>query len=792
MSFPSSHHSNPGREEEDHNLDMSHHHNVIIRHHHHQQQDNEHVDRKLTDPTDEEESSIMMMITSESVNDFDESSHMMTTTHHHDNHHSTTKHIPSPIVTKFGDHQEEAHHPMRSESTTIAEPLPSHETRPQQYFSSSTSPPLLESHSNHTSRQAWGSRISFILASLGAAIGFGSFVRFPYLAYKNGGGAFLIPYTISLVALGIPLLILELSVGQMLRRAAIKANGLLNHRARGIGIAAVIFGGFGICSYYSVLISWIFVYFYHMWAWTLPWKGRAEEYFFETIIRKSPSDTIVTEMNVPILISLLLVWIFVYFGVWKGTSSTGVITYLTVPLPIILLLIMLITSFFLEGSFSGMWYFIKPDFSKLLNVDIWLSAAGQIFFSLSLASGTMIALSSYNDPKQNIVKDAWIIGVSTYLFSIFSGFCMFAILGYMAHTKGLHVDEVVQGGLALAFVVVPESISLMPLPHLFCILFLLSMFTLSIDSCFGMIEGVNGTIHDAFPKLKMHWISLGTCALGFLTGIPYCLDNGYYLMDIVDHYISDFCLVFTAIAQCVLIGYLIANESLWSKVKQQWKASSYSSIEETSVDSPGGYDTNENPIAPPTIDSLDASAVRTERNRRLKNKLRKYWNIFSIILFHSVDEYRVKIKAICKLGPNRDWSILIKFVNPIILLILFSIQLVKEFITPYSTKPHGSTEFDWLSLTIGLCIIVFYFAITIFFAIFPKLAKQKSEIDGNTWQLELERHEKEDAEKEKANQMLEAQQTRDTEQTEPKEGTLDVNGNSTEERFEDVELSTRL
>jgi len=243
-------------------------------------------------------------------------------------------------------------------------------------------------------------------------------------------------------------------------------------------------------------------------------------------------------MNIPILISLLLVWIAVYFGVWRGTKSTGVITYVTVPLPMLLLLILLITSFFLEGSMNGIYYYVKPDFTKLWDVEIWLSAAGQIFFSLSLASGTMIALSSYNDPKQDIVKDAWIIGVSTYLFSIFSGFCMFSILGYMAHQKGLGVEDVVQSGLGLAFIVIPEAIALMPASHLFCVLFLVAMFTLAIDSCFGMIEGVNAVsysmefnnlsfqvIHDAFPKLKLHWISLIMCVLGFICGLPYCLDK---------------------------------------------------------------------------------------------------------------------------------------------------------------------------------------------------------------------------------------------------------------------------
>ncbi|KAL9644717.1 hypothetical protein ABK040_012371 [Willaertia magna] len=567
-------------------------------------------------------------------------------------------------------------------------------------------------------RQQWGSRLSFILATLGAAIGFGSFVRFPYLAYKNGGGAFLIPYTIALIVLGIPLLILELSLGQILRKSSIYAFEQLQKRSKGIGLVMTLFGGFGICSYYSILISYVFVYAYHMFNTTLPWTGKSEQFFYEVILRKSTSDTEVNELNIPILISLFLVWVTVYFGIWKGTKSTGIITYITVPLPMILFLILFITSFFLEGSFNGMYYYIKPDFTKLADVNIWLSAAGQIF-ALSLSSGTITALSSFNKPNQDIVKDAWIIGISTYFFSIFAGFCVFSILGYMAHQKGLSVDQVTDSGIGLAFIVLPEAISLMPFPHLFCAFFLLALYTLAIDSCFGMMEGVNAAIHDTFPKLKLHWIALITCFLCFLFGIPYCLDNGYYLMDIVDHWLSDFCLVFSAVLECILIGYLISSESLRTKLKRLFNKNSY---QERVLDEEDEEDIGETVVSPISNNEEESN---NRRRSGMKRKIRKLWECIKLVAFHSVDEHRLKIKAICQFGPSYDFNLIIKFIAPILLTILFIIALIKEITSPYSTKGKDSKEFDWLSLTIGLSIVCAYFLILVLLFFFPNILRKR-------------------------------------------------------------------
>jgi len=224
-------------------------------------------------------------------------------------------------------------------------------------------------------------------------------------------------------------------------------------------------------------------------------------------------------------------------------------------------------------------------------------------------------------------------------------------------------------------------------------------------------------------------------------------------MDIVDHYLSDFCLVLTAISQCALVGYFIASEGLIGKVRKEWRGSSaYTSMEEGTLESPQTPDLNQNELQQP--------------EKPWKRKLKRYWGVASAIIFHSVDEFRLKIKEICRFGPHREWSIFIKYVEPVILLVLLIIQLVKEIISPYNTKGAHSTEFDWVSLTVGLCIIIPYLLVLVVFAIFPRLLRQKSEVVGRTWKEELELHKLEDAKKEMENSPPADQQATENDTTE--------------------------
>jgi NSS family neurotransmitter:Na+ symporter len=546
---------------------------------------------------------------------------------------------------------------------------------------------------NGHARQTWGSHLSFILASIGAAIGFGNFFRFPYLCYSNGGGAFLIPYLIALFTMGIPLLLMELSMGQIMRKGPMKALRAINNHAGGVGLAASLFGSFFICAYYTVLLAWVVVYFFYTFRVTLPWADNAEAFFFQTVLKRSDSIYSLqgtTGVSWPVLFALIFVWIIIYFCVWRGVKSTGPVSYFTVPLPFLLLAIILIRSLLLPGAATGIYYYLKPDFSLLLQPKIWLNAAGQIFFTLGIGSGVMTAFGSFNKPEQDMVRDNLIVCISNCSFSFFAGFAVFSILGYMAHAKNTTIDQVTTGGIGLAFIVFPEAVSLMPASHLFAILLFLTMFTLGLDSAFALVESLNSVIHDHFPKIDLAYVSLIVCSMGALLGVPFCLTNGFYLIDAVDHYLSDFCLPMIAVAECLVIGWGCAPTSFTDTVMNQVQQ------------------------AHQLLHGMSTSY--REGSVPLKTRI---WIFIKVFMTHSVEHWRSKIKATSRWGmPYPLWSFAIKFTIPIFLSILWLTQFVNEIVSPYSTSPE-SNRFDFVSLVLAIIIPISCLCLIVGLAIFP-------------------------------------------------------------------------
>lgn len=558
-------------------------------------------------------------------------------------------------------------------------------------------------------RQQWGNHVAFLLASIGAAIGFGNFFRFPYLAYSNGGGAFLIPYCFALFVMGIPLLLMELSIGQIMRKGPMMAMKLMNRHAGGIGLAASLFGSFFICSYYTVLLAWVIVYMFYTLRRELPWSGRSEQFFFETVLHRSNSITDLSGTAIvswPVLGSLFLVWLIIYFCVWKGVKSTGLVSYITVPLPFVLLAILLARSLFLDGALTGITYYLKPDFTLLRNPSIWLAAAGQIFFSLGIASGVMTSFGSYNKPNQDLVRDNLIVCITNCSFSFFSGFAVFAMLGYMAHSIGTTVDKVSTSGIGLAFVVFPDAVSLMPAPHVFAILLFLTMFSLGIDSAFALVESLNAVIHDKCPHWNISLISVVVCLVGFLTGIPYCLTNGLYLMDAVDHYISDYCLPMIAIAECIIVGWLAASTPFRESLSERLKQAKQQVRKQLTM---GNEQRQEHESANGPIDDDDDGVTLGWRTKSF---------IFLKLCFsHSVEEFRMKIKSVSRVGPFILWSIGIKFTIPIILSVLWLSQFTSE-ISGMVRRQNGQ-QWDLVTLFLGIFIPLACLATIVIMAVFP-------------------------------------------------------------------------
>ncbi|HXK76764.1 MAG TPA: hypothetical protein PLK40_09885, partial [Bacteroidaceae bacterium] len=217
--------------------------------------------------------------------------------------------------------------------------------------------------------------------------------------------------------------------------------------------------------------------------------------------------------------------------------------------------------------------FLTPDFSMLLDKDVWLAAYSQVFFSVSIGGGSMIAYGSYKARNADVTKDACIVGAADTIIAFMSGIAVFSILGYMALQQGSSVSSVVDGGFGLAFSVFPSAIELMPFaPSLFGIIFFLTLITLAIDSAFSFVEAIDAALVDSF-----HWSINRTAAsmslLLFLIGIVFSTGGGTHWMDILDHFVNNYGLALIGFFEVFVIGWWVGTKDLrsWINSVSDWR-----------------------------------------------------------------------------------------------------------------------------------------------------------------------------------------------------------------------------
>lgn len=414
-------------------------------------------------------------------------------------------------------------------------------------------------------RARWASRTVFLLAAIGSAVGLGNVWRFPYLAGKYGGGAFLIPYLIALFVVGIPLLVLEFAVGQKMQKGAVGSFKKLHQAWGGLGVFA-LFSSFIIVCYYAVVMAWSLIY---LWAsFGVSWTQDSRGYFFDHVLQLSESVDTIGGINWSILVSLLVVWLLIYFCVWRGVKSVGKVVWLTVPLPVLLLAVLLVRAVTLPGFLAGWIFYLKPIWNALADSEVWIAAFSQIFFTLTLAFGVMVAYASHKDEHDDVAKDAYLTAFINSGISLFAGFVVFGVLGYMATSTSVRVADLAASGPGLAFVVFPEALSLMPWPSFFSAVFFLTLLTLGIDSAFSLVEAVNVTILDTTEHWKPQTLSLIICGLGFIGGIIFTTRAGLYFLDIVDHFVTNYNLIVVGILQTILAGWFYGAEKLLQYINQ--------------------------------------------------------------------------------------------------------------------------------------------------------------------------------------------------------------------------------
>ncbi|CAN9498816.1 unnamed protein product [Ophioblennius macclurei] len=308
------------------------------------------------------------------------------------------------------------------------------------------------SDSEEEERPAWNSKLQYILAQVGFSVGLGNVWRFPYLCQKNGGGAYLVPYLILLILIGIPLFFLELAVGQRIRRGSIGVWNYISPRLGGIGFASCVVCFF-VALYYNVIISWSLFYFSQSFQQPLPWhecplvknatsmyvvpeceKSSATTYYwYREALNISDSISEGGGLNWKMTLCLLAAWLMVCLAMIKGIQSSGKVMYFSSLFPYVVLICFLVRALLLKGSLDGIRHMFTPKLEIMLEAKVWREAATQVFFALGLGFGGVIAFSSYNKRDNNCHFDAVLVSFINFFTSVLATLVVFAVLGFKAN-----------------------------------------------------------------------------------------------------------------------------------------------------------------------------------------------------------------------------------------------------------------------------------------------------------------------------------------------------------------------
>jgi NSS family neurotransmitter:Na+ symporter len=419
-------------------------------------------------------------------------------------------------------------------------------------------------------REHWSSRTTFVLAAIGSAIGLGNLIRFPYICSTNGGGAFVIAYIIALLTAGIPIMILEFGLGHISGGSAPKAFRQISPRLEWLGwIASGV--GFFIVVYYAVIMAWCLSYFFDsfsikQWA---PDAAAAGSYFYNKVgvaTAQGPFDF--GGFRWGLLVSLVVVWTAIVASVWKGATTVSKVVYATVIIPWLILIVFVIRGVTLPGAMDGLRLYLTPNLSKLAEPGVWLAAYTQVFFSLTIGFGVMIAYASYLPKKSDLVKSAVIICVADSLTAFVAGLAVYGCLGYLSQASGVPIEELPVKGLGLAFIAYPQIIVNLPFGAVFfAFLFFLMLLTLGIDSAFSLLESFAAAVRDKW-SLK-HWqANLMVASAGLALGLPLITNCGLYWIDTMDHFLTFYGLGVVGLFECLIIADVFACERLRGHINE--------------------------------------------------------------------------------------------------------------------------------------------------------------------------------------------------------------------------------
>uniref|UniRef100_A0A8C7CL71 Transporter n=1 Tax=Oncorhynchus kisutch TaxID=8019 RepID=A0A8C7CL71_ONCKI len=438
-------------------------------------------------------------------------------------------------------------------------------------------------------RGQWGNKVEFVLSVAGEIIGLGNVWRFPYLCYKNGGGAFFIPYLIFLFTCGIPVFFLETALGQYTSEGGVTCWRKITPLFEGVGYATQVIVAL-LNFYYIIVLAWAIFYLSYSFTWDLPWAScnntwnteltnhvwlsvNSNHTCMRRVLRISSGIDNIGSLNWDLVLCLAIAWILVYFCIWKGVKSTGKVVYFTATFPYIMLCILLIRGVTLPGAFIGIKFYLYPDLSRLSDPQVWMDAGTQIFFSYAICLGCLTALGSYNKYNNNCYRDCLSLCFLNSGTSFVAGFAIFSILGFMSYEQNVPISEVAESGPGLAFIAYPRAVSMMPFSPLWACFFFIMIVFLGLDSQFVCVESLVTAMVDMYPKTfrrknRRELFILAVAIFSFLMGLIMLTEGGMYVFQLFDYYAaSGMCLLFVAVFETVCIAWIYGADRFYDNIE---------------------------------------------------------------------------------------------------------------------------------------------------------------------------------------------------------------------------------
>ncbi len=408
-----------------------------------------------------------------------------------------------------------------------------------------------------TDRGQWSSKLGFIFAAAGSAIGLGNIWRFPYIAGENGGAAFVFTYLVCVIAIGLPVMLAELALGRATQRNPVGAIEAVRPGSvwKFVGILGVL-TGVAILSYYAVIAGWTI------------------GYMISSALGK-PIDFGAFVSNPVAMIFYQALFLLLTIAVVSGGVEGGIERWakILMPMLLILLVILIIRSLTLDGAMKGLEFYLKPDFSKL-NYNVIISALGQAFFSLSLGMGTMMTYGSYLKKEDNAVSSGFQVAIFDTLIAFMAGLLIFPALFAMGKDPA--------AGPGLVFQILPDIFKALPLGNLFGALFFLLLAVAALTSTISLLEVPVAYFVDEkrWTRKKAVWtVGIATFVVGipsalslgaspFFSGIEIGFLNKTGFLDIMDFIWGNFSLAFGALLLSIFVGWIWGADRALAELRQ--------------------------------------------------------------------------------------------------------------------------------------------------------------------------------------------------------------------------------